>query len=101
MPLHASTATTCSANDKRLNSGRCVYAYYLGAEHARHVLFRGRFLPDRVVRSFTNEVFEEMVATKELVKWTQDEVTAKVSSAFDSSLFLFPSWLMHSPSFLA
>ena len=60
-----------------------------------------RFLPDRAVRSFADEVFQEMTANKEPEKLTAAEVTAMVSFVLDSSTFLFPSWSTHSPSFLA
>ena len=76
MPLLASIDTARSANDKRLHSHRCVDAYYLGAEHARHSMLRGRFLPARVVRSFTDEVLQDMLANKELERWTAGEVAA-------------------------
>jgi hypothetical protein len=100
-PFMALHATTCSANDKRLHSGRCVYLYYLGADHARYALFRGRFSPDRVVRPFTDEVSRDMVVQKERAQWTQDEITVMVGSVLVSGLFLFLSWSTHSPSFLA
>jgi hypothetical protein len=76
MPLLVSIDTTRSANDKRLHSHRCVDAYYLGAEHARHFLLRGRFLPDRVVRSFTEGEMQNMLENKELERWTAGEVAA-------------------------
>jgi hypothetical protein len=53
------------------------------------------------VRSFADEVFQEMTANKEPEKLTAAEVTAMVSFVLDSSTFLFPSWSTHSPSFLA